>query len=66
MSSPEITAESFAEAERDNLRRWIGLSGDQKIDFFEEMVELAYGSGALDPERLAFRDSMPKDGSTRG
>lgn len=51
------TAEAFAEAEAENLRAWTRLSGGQKIDFFEEMVELAHGSGALRPERLALRDS---------
>ncbi len=41
-----------------NLRAWMKLSGGQKVDFFEEMVELAYRSGALRPERLALRDKQ--------
>lgn len=50
------TAEAFAEAEVANLRAWIQLSGAQKVDFFEEMIELAYKSGALRPDRLALRE----------
>lgn len=46
----------FAAAERDQLASWCGLSTRQKIEFFEEMVELAWLSGALAPERLALRD----------
>lgn len=38
---------------------WARLSADVKIDFFEEMVALAYRSGALAPERLALRDKPP-------
>lgn len=49
-------ATSFEEAEMANLRAWMTLSGGQKVDFFEEMIELAYHSGALTPERLAMRD----------
>ncbi|MEN1956581.1 hypothetical protein [Luteimonas changyuni] len=48
---------SFADAERAQLMAWVGLSAGVKIDFFEEMVELAWRSGALAPERLALRDS---------
>ncbi len=44
------------EVERAQLRAWMSLSSEQKIDVFEEMVELAYQSGALTPERLARRD----------
>jgi hypothetical protein len=47
---------TFEDAERAQLRDWIGLSTAAKIDFFEEMVLLAYRSGALSPERLALRD----------
>ncbi len=47
---------TFDEAERQQLRDWIGLPAAKKIDFFEEMIELAYQSGALSPERLALRD----------
>lgn len=50
------TADAFREAELTNLRAWMKLSGGQKVDFFEEMIELAYQSGALRPERLALRD----------
>jgi hypothetical protein len=50
---------SFEEAERAQLTAWVRLSADAKIDFFEEMVELAYRSGALAPERLALRDQAP-------
>jgi hypothetical protein len=53
------SAEAFRDAEIANLRRWARLSGGQKIDFFEEMIELAYHSGALRPDRLALRDSPP-------
>jgi predicted nucleotidyltransferase len=49
-------ADAFREAERVNLRAWMKLSGGQKVDFFEEMIELAYYSGALRPERLALRE----------
>jgi len=50
------TAEAFRDAEMANLRAWMKLSGGQKVDFFEEIVELAYRSGALRPERLTLRD----------
>jgi hypothetical protein len=50
------TVDAFREAETANLRAWMKLSGGQKVDFFEEMIELAYHSGALRPERLALRD----------
>jgi hypothetical protein len=50
------TADAFRAAEAANLRAWMKLSGGQKVDFFEEMIELAYHSGALRPERLALRD----------
>jgi hypothetical protein len=49
---------SFEDAERAQLQAWTRLSDDAKIDFFEEMVELAWLSGALSPDRLALRD-MP-------
>ncbi|MGQ4583336.1 hypothetical protein [Lysobacter sp. F60174L2] len=51
---------SFEDAERAQLMAWVNLSADAKIDFFEEMVELAYMSGALTPERLALRDAVPR------
>lgn len=59
-------AKAFEEAEMANLRVWMTLSGGQKVDFFEEMIELAYYSGALRPERLAMRDESSdamRDGS---
>ena len=46
----------FEDAERAQLRAWARLSTTVKLDFFEEMVALAYLSGALTPERLALRD----------
>jgi hypothetical protein len=49
---------SFAHAEREQLRDWVRLSPSAKVDFFEEMIELAYRSGALAPERLALRDKL--------
>lgn len=58
--TPEQPLEySFEDAERVQLIAWARLSADVKIDFFEEMVELAYRSGALAPERLALRDRPP-------
>lgn len=50
--------DAFRSAETANLRAWIRLSAEQKIDFFEEMIELAYQSGALRPDRLAMRDDV--------
>lgn len=47
---------TFQQAERTQLLAWIRLGTTAKIAFFEEMVELAYLSGALAPERLALRD----------
>lgn len=51
---------SFEDAERAQLRAWVELDTGAKIDFFEEMIELAYHSGALAPERLALRDQPVK------
>lgn len=48
---------SFEDVERAQLRAWVKLSTRAKIDFFEEMIKLAYLSGALSPERLALRDA---------
>ena len=56
-AAEDRTADTFREAEIANLRAWKKLSGGQKIDFFEEMIELAYHSGALRTERLALRDA---------
>ena len=50
---------TFEDAERIQLSTWAGLSTAAKVDFFEEMIELAYRSGALAPERLALRDRPP-------
>jgi hypothetical protein len=58
--SPSCT---FEDAEREHLRTGIRLSTEAKIAFFEEMIELAWHSGALTPERLALRDR--DDGRTR-
>lgn len=52
------SAVAFRDAETANLRAWMKLSGGEKVDFFEEMIELAYQSGALRPERLALRDGL--------
>ncbi|PZQ11211.1 MAG: hypothetical protein DI564_15015 [Rhodanobacter denitrificans] len=48
---------SFEDVERAQQRAWVKLSTRAKIDFFEEMIELAYLSGALSPERLGLRDA---------
>ena len=53
---PDAPGNSFDDAETQNLRGWLKLSTSDRIDFFEEMVELAYLSGALRPERLKLRD----------
>ncbi|MCD9031178.1 hypothetical protein LDO32_05465 [Luteimonas sp. Y-2-2-4F] len=52
----------FEDAEPAQLRAWIGLSTAAKVDFFEEMIELAYRNGALSPERLALRDRASPEG----
>lgn len=54
----DLVGNSFLEAEAENLRAWLTLSTSDRIDFFEEMVELAYSSGALQPERLKLRDTV--------
>lgn len=56
--SDDPLACSFEDVERAQLLAWAGLSASAKIDFFEEMVELAYLSGALTSERLALRDPV--------
>jgi hypothetical protein len=59
-ANPErVPSFSFEDAERAQLLAWMGLSAGAKIDFFEEMIGLAYQSGALSPERLALRDGAP-------
>lgn len=60
------TAFSFADAERAQLLAWAKLGTRAKIDFFEEMIELAYSSGALSPQRLALRDADPARASAEG
>lgn len=50
-----------AALERLQLLQWTALDASAKIDFFEEMVELAYLGGALAPERLAMRDRVAGD-----
>lgn len=50
---------TFADAEHAHLRTWMALSASARIDFFEEMIELAFKSGALAPQRLALRDATP-------
>ncbi|MGH8085080.1 MAG: hypothetical protein ACREPV_07370 [Lysobacter sp.] len=57
MSEDPLLDFTFEDAERAQLMAWVSLSADAKIDFFEEMVELAYLSGALAPDRLALRDA---------
>ncbi|MEZ0471514.1 hypothetical protein [Luteimonas salinilitoris] len=65
--SPSPSLEfSFEDAERAQLMDWVRLSAGTKIDFFEEMVELAYRSGALAPERLALRDRQARPPSSDG
>lgn len=36
---------TFVDAERAQLRAWVSLSASAKVDYFEEMIELAYRSG---------------------
>ncbi|MEO9198930.1 MAG: hypothetical protein ABI206_09280 [Antricoccus sp.] len=48
---------TFVDAERAQLCAWVSLSASAKVDFFEEMIELAYRSGALRADRLALRDA---------
>lgn len=56
MTQQDPLAQTFEDAERAQLLAWSRLSTAIKIEFFEEMVELAYRSGALAPDRLALRD----------
>ncbi|MCK9490075.1 MAG: hypothetical protein M0Q42_11930 [Xanthomonadales bacterium] len=51
--------------EREQLRVWAGLSTEAKIAFFEEIIDLAWRSGALAPERLAMRDKTNNDEDPR-
>lgn len=50
----------YESLERAQLLAWAALPTREKIAFFEEMVALAWASGALRPERLALRD-LPLD-----
>lgn len=61
MSSAGPLEYSFDDAEHAQLMAWVGLSASAKIDFFEEMIEIAYRSGALRPDRLALRDAKVVD-----
>lgn len=63
MSGKSPLEYTFEDAERAQLMAGARLSANAKIDFFEEMVELAYLSGALAPERLALRDRAPAGGT---
>lgn len=56
MTGPLPPAFGFEDAERAQLATWMRVDAGVKIDFFEEMVALAYRSGALAPKRLALRD----------
>ena len=53
----DVLRYTFEDAEREQLRAWARLPASAKIEFFEEMIELAYRSGALSPQRLALRDA---------
>ncbi len=53
----EQPAFSCTDAERVQLLTRMKLSTHAKIDFFEDMIELAYFGGALSPQRLALRDT---------
>src|SRR5690606_7887149 len=46
----------FAALERLQLKQWVALSTAAKVDFYEEMIQLAYSSGALRPEGLGLPD----------
>ena len=65
MTTPTEVASgcTFEDLERAHLRHWIRLSTPAKVEFFEEMIELAYRTGALSPERLALRDRAPATAS---
>jgi hypothetical protein len=63
-NASDRAADPFREAETANLRAWMKLTGGQKVNFFEEMIELAYHSGALRPERLALRNQIPSPSTT--
>ena len=53
----------FKALEHEQLLAWVALPVAAKVDFFEEMIEIAYRSGALAPERLALRDAAPSSRS---
>lgn len=52
----DVSGGSFVDVETAHLRAWLKLSTSDRIDFFEEMVELAFLTGALHPDRLKLRD----------
>jgi hypothetical protein len=62
---PDIGFDALEEAQ---LRLWMQLDTATKVDFFEEMVAIAYQAGALTVERLALRDesgALPASGPRR-
>lgn len=61
MTAPDPAVLDHEALERLQLLQWAALDASAKIDFFEEMVELAYLGGALAPERLAMRDGVGDD-----
>ena len=56
-TNQESLAFDFARAEREQLRAWLRTSTEDRVSFFEEMIELAYQNGALAPERLEMRNT---------
>jgi hypothetical protein len=52
----ESLAFDFKRAEEEQLRAWLKTTTAERVAFFEEMIDLAYESGALTPERLKLRD----------
>lgn len=62
MTLPKLAGFTYEDAERAQLLAWVRLSNSDKIAFFEEMIELAWHSGALTPQRLALRDASPGGG----
>ena len=65
MTEPDPVVLDHEALERLQLLQWAALDASAKIDFFEEMVELAYPGGALAPERLAMRDRVDDDRAPR-
>jgi len=52
----QTPAEAFDEAELQHLRTWLRLSASERLEFFEEMIDLANAGGALRADHLALRD----------